>query len=113
MLDKTTVNFLIYLNSKSRITMNEYFDYFESKKISPWITVQTFLYLTRNNYIHKNDNFIYPTIETEFLTNYLSENRRTSIFYNYILPYIHEFFIYILGLLTPLLIQLIKNILKL
>lgn len=113
MLDKITINFLIYLKSKPNITMNEYFNYFENKKVSPWVIVQTFIFLTKNNYIFQKDNAIYPTIETEILINYLQENKRSNFFYNHILPYIHDFFIYILGLLSPILIQLIKSILKL
>lgn len=113
MLDKTTIDFLIFLRNKSKISINDYFKYFKSKKTNNWITINTFIFLNQNGFILKKGNYIYPSFETEILINQLNENKRSAFFYNHVLPYIQNIIIYLLGLLSPLLTQWLLKLLNL
>ncbi len=112
MLDTKTYKFLDYLVNKTTITHKEYFEYHRKHKTNNYETIQMYVYLLNNNYIMLRDDKIHYTYQTNVIVKYYKENKLNNIFINHILPYIHEFFIFLIGLLTPYLLQIIKYILK-
>ncbi len=112
MLDKKTYKFLIFLVNNNSITHEEYFDYHKKHKTNKWITIQMYIFLLNNGYIYVKDDKIYYSYQTNIIINYYKENKLSNIFTNYILPYIQQLFIFLIGLLTPYLLKTLQHILE-
>ena len=112
MLDNKTYKFLKYLVKVDSISHSQYFDYHKKHKTNKWETIQMYIYLLNNGYIYVKNNKINYSYQTNVIISYYKENRLSNIFINYLLPYIHQFFIFLIGLLTPYLLQVIEHILK-
>lgn len=112
MLDKISIDFLKYLISVDSVRKFEFYNYFAKHKISYKLAKNYYFYLIKEGFIKTNKNHItYPTFKTKLYLNYLNKSKIKNFFVIYILPYIQQFIIFLLGLLAPYLLKLIKQIL--
>lgn len=112
MLDKTIIKFLKFLIQEQKLSVNLYLQYCKDNKINRWYTVQMYIFLKKNEYIQLKDNFMYPTFITEIAINNYKDNKFSNFLNNFIFPYIHDFFIFVLGLAAPYLLELLKQIIS-
>lgn len=113
MLDKTCIKFLKYLLMMERIKKYELFNYFSmANKIEYEVAYNYCQYLLKERYIKYKNQFIVPTFKTRVFFKHNEESKLKQIFVVWFLPYIQQFVIFILGLLAPYLIEMLKHILK-
>ncbi len=113
MLDKNCIKFLKYLLIMEKIKFFEFFNYFSVNKINYELAKNYQKYLFKEGYIKlvRND-FIVPTFKTKIFFKYNEESKFNKIFVTHFLPYIQQFVIFILGLIAPYLLKILKYIAK-
>lgn len=113
MLDNNCIKFLKYLSDVREIKDFEFFNFFSVNNIDFESAKNYQKYLLEEDYIRlvKND-FIVPSFRTTIFFTHDKESKFKNIFVTYLLPYIQEFTIFILGLITPYLIKILEQILK-
>lgn len=111
MLNKSCIKFLEYLLTVENIKLFEFFNYFSVNNID-YKTAKNYLkYLINEGYIKIiKKTYVIPTFKTKifFLCN--QETKLNKIFITYFLPYIQQFTMFLLGLITPYLLKILKYI---
>ena len=111
-LNKTCIQFLKYLLMMDKIKYYEFYNYFYVKKINYTLANKYLSHLFKEGYIKKNKKYISPTLKTKIFFENLEKSKFKSFIIVHILPYIQQTLIFMLGLLTPYLLKLLKDILK-
>ena len=111
-LDKTCINFLKYLLMMEKIKHYEFYNYFYVKKINQRLANKYLSHLFKEGYIKKYKQYIVPTLKTRIFFENLEKSKFKSFITIHILPYIQQTLIFILGLLSPYLLKILKNILE-